>query len=128
MTIGGHHARNHAAFWDGRQIELTPAYDLDPRPRRSYEANQAMAIAGAARQSRLALAIEAAPAFHVAQDLAEEIILRQVESIQDTYPGLAREIGLSATDDRILRHGALLHPYAFEGLGGRLAGLNPGLR
>lgn len=23
------HARNHAAFWDGRILELTPAYDLE---------------------------------------------------------------------------------------------------
>ncbi len=27
------HARNHAAFWDGRQLSLTPAYDLCPQPR-----------------------------------------------------------------------------------------------
>lgn len=24
------HARNHAAFWDGRMLELTPAYDILP--------------------------------------------------------------------------------------------------
>ncbi|WP_158971222.1 type II toxin-antitoxin system HipA family toxin [Chachezhania sediminis] len=122
------HARNHAAFWDGRQVELTPAYDLDPRPRRSYEANQAMAISGTARQSRLALAVEAAPAFHLTRDIAEEIIRHQVEAIRDIYPGLARDIGLSAIDDRILRDGALLQPYAFEGLGGRLSGFSPALR
>lgn len=122
------HARNHAAFWDGRHVQLTPAYDLDPRPRRSHEANQAMAIAGAARQSVLALAIDAAPAFHVSQVVAEEIILRQVEVIRDIYSALAREIDLSATDDRILRQGALLQPYAFEGLAGRLAGMEPSLQ
>ena len=72
------HARNHAAFWDGHRIELTPAYDLDPRPRRSHEANQAMAIAGAARQSRLAVAIDAAPAFHLSRGAAEEIVRRQI--------------------------------------------------
>lgn len=33
------HARNHAAFWDGRFLELTPAYDIDPRPRLGREAN-----------------------------------------------------------------------------------------
>lgn len=120
------HARNHAAFWDGHQIELTPAYDLDPRPRRSYEANQAMAISNHARQSRLALAIEAAPAFHITARAAEEIILRQVEVLRDIYPALAREIGVSTTDDRILRSGAFLRPYAFDGLNGRLANFDPG--
>ncbi|MEO7786435.1 MAG: HipA domain-containing protein, partial [Sphingomicrobium sp.] len=25
------HARNHAAFWDGTQLTLTPAYDICPQ-------------------------------------------------------------------------------------------------
>ncbi|WP_369403275.1 HipA domain-containing protein [Glaciecola punicea] len=24
------HARNHAAFWDGKHLSLTPAYDICP--------------------------------------------------------------------------------------------------
>jgi serine/threonine-protein kinase HipA len=27
------HARNHAAFWDGAALTLTPAYDICPQPR-----------------------------------------------------------------------------------------------
>jgi len=27
------HARNHAAFWDGERLTLTPAYDICPQPR-----------------------------------------------------------------------------------------------
>jgi serine/threonine-protein kinase HipA len=27
------HPRNHAAFWDGAQLTLSPAYDLGPQPR-----------------------------------------------------------------------------------------------
>src|SRR3546814_1348063 len=27
------HARNHAAFWDGGTLELTPAYDICPQGR-----------------------------------------------------------------------------------------------
>jgi hypothetical protein len=30
--------RNHAAFWDRRRLELTPAYDLCPQPRISAQA------------------------------------------------------------------------------------------
>ena len=36
------HARNHAAFWDGQALELTPAYDICPQPRTGGEASQAM--------------------------------------------------------------------------------------
>lgn len=38
------HARNHAAFWDGRHLELTPAYDLAPGQRSGDTFEQAMAF------------------------------------------------------------------------------------
>jgi len=38
------HARNHAAFWDGYTMELTPAYDIAPQRRSSRQANQAMTL------------------------------------------------------------------------------------
>ena len=38
------HARNHAAFWDGECVTLTPAYDICPQPRAGGETTQAMSI------------------------------------------------------------------------------------
>ena len=38
------HALNHAAFWDGHHLELTPAYDLDPKPRTGWQRNQMLGI------------------------------------------------------------------------------------
>ena len=38
------HARNHAAFWDGTALSLTPEYDLCPQPRSGNEVNQAMSV------------------------------------------------------------------------------------
>jgi serine/threonine-protein kinase HipA len=38
------HARNHAAFWDGTHLELTPAYDLAPGQRSGDTFEQAMAF------------------------------------------------------------------------------------
>jgi serine/threonine-protein kinase HipA len=38
------HARNHAAFWDGQKMTLTPAYDICPQGRSGNEASQAMLI------------------------------------------------------------------------------------
>ncbi len=35
------HARNHAAFWDGSMLALTPAYDICPQARSGGEASQA---------------------------------------------------------------------------------------
>jgi serine/threonine-protein kinase HipA len=33
------HPRNHAAFWDGQALSLTPAYDLCPQLRSGGEAD-----------------------------------------------------------------------------------------
>lgn len=48
------HAGNHAAFWDGRQLTLTPAYDICRQSRTGSEATQAMLIKGDIRASTLA--------------------------------------------------------------------------
>jgi serine/threonine-protein kinase HipA len=40
------HARNHAAFWDGKVLTLTPAYDICPQGRTGNEASQAVRICG----------------------------------------------------------------------------------
>src|SRR5262249_35093561 len=38
------HARNHAAFWDGSALQLTPAYDLCPQLRHTGSTEQVMII------------------------------------------------------------------------------------
>jgi len=40
------HARNHAAFWDGKALTMTPAYDICPQGRTGNMASQAMLISG----------------------------------------------------------------------------------
>lgn len=73
------HARNHAAFVEGGHLALTPAYDIEPRPRMAREANQALRVCGESRQSRVALAIEAAPSFGLTAREAEDLMIGQVE-------------------------------------------------
>lgn len=38
------HDRNHAAFWDGRRLELTPAYDLAPQADVKRQVSQRLPI------------------------------------------------------------------------------------
>ncbi len=47
------HARNHAAFWDGKFLKLTPAYDICPQGRTGQEASQPMLISGNNNLSQL---------------------------------------------------------------------------
>jgi serine/threonine-protein kinase HipA len=112
------HARNHAAFWNGRELALTPAYDLDPQPRDTGEATQAMAITrDGDRRSRLATCLEAAGRFLLSPGDARAIIDRQVALIADGFDEAADEVGLAEGDRRLFRRRAFLHPYAFEGYG-----------
>lgn len=108
------HARNHAAFWDGSKLTLTPAYDICPQPRRGREANQAMAITANKRTSTLATCLEVAPQFLLSEKAATETILKQIAGIRENWDTVCEEALLSEVDRRVLRGGPFLNPYAFE--------------
>ena len=59
------HARNHAAFWDGNTLTLTPAYDICPQGRTGNEASQAMLIYGNNNLSQLKTCLECCSQFPV---------------------------------------------------------------
>lgn len=60
------HPRNHAAFWDGATLALTPAFDICPQPRSTGEAAQVMAYGpNGERRSRLAACVAAAGVFQL---------------------------------------------------------------
>lgn len=118
------HARNHAAFWDGERLTLTPAYDLCPQARTGREANQAMVIDGQDRRSLLETCLRAAPRFQLSDAEARAIIDTQVEAIRLHWPEVCDEAELSAVDRAFLWRRQFLNPYAFEGYaGGEPAGL-----
>lgn len=108
------HARNHAAFWDGRHLTLTPAYDICPQNRTGNEASQAMLITGDKRMSTLATCLEAAPHFHVGANEANEIISRQIDAIRANWKEVCREAALSEIDHRLLGSRIFLNPFIFE--------------
>jgi len=62
------HARNHAAFWNGESLTLTPAYDICPQGRTGNEASQAMLISGNNNMSQLKSCLEAANHFLLSDD------------------------------------------------------------
>ncbi|WP_245216461.1 type II toxin-antitoxin system HipA family toxin [Sagittula salina] len=121
------HARNHAAFWDGNELALTPAYDIEPRPRIGREANQAIRICGTSRQSRIALAIEAAPTFGLSTEEAVDIIAFQIETIHAYFHATADEARLPEADRDILANRAILNPYIYEGAPTAIADLERSL-
>lgn len=108
------HARNHAAFWDGKALTLTPAYDICPQGRTGGEATQAMLITGNKRLSQLTLCLEAAPQFLLGADRARIIIDAQLATIRAEFRRICDEAGLSEVDRAFLWGRQFLNPFALD--------------
>jgi len=107
------HARNHAAFWDGKNLRLTPAYDVCPQSRIGEEAGQGMRVLGNENKSQLALCLKAAPQFLLSDQEARAMILEQVNTIRAHWDVICDEAELSVTDRAFLYGRQFLNPYAF---------------
>ena len=108
------HARNHAAFWDGEMLTLTPAYDLCPQGRAGNIASQAMLISGDQRQSNLACCIEAAAVFQLSRTEASMIIAQLQGAIEHHWQAVCDEAQLSPVDRRLLWGRQFMNPFIFE--------------
>jgi serine/threonine-protein kinase HipA len=109
------HARNHAAFWNGKHLTLTPAYDLCPQMRQGGEASQAMMISGSDRSSRLVTCLTVAHRFMLSDTEARAIIDAQVVAINSNWDAICDEADLSPIDRTLFKDRLFLNAYAFEG-------------
>jgi serine/threonine-protein kinase HipA len=107
------HARNHAAFWDGKTLSLTPAYDICPQNRTGGEASQAMIIMGQERMSQISLCLKAAPLFLLREGEAVQLAEYQIRTIRDRWAGICDEAKLSQVDRNFLWRRQFLNPFAF---------------
>ena len=109
------HARNHAAFWDGKRLSLTPAYDICPQSRTGNEASQAMLISGDNRMSTISSCIDAAHHFMLSKDEALDIVNTQKATIEKNWDLVCAEAELSEIDIKLLWGRQFLNPFSFEG-------------
>lgn len=107
------HARNHAAFWDGERLSLTPAYDICPQGRTGNEASQAMLIYDSSRMSQLDACLAAAPNFLLDAGSAKALMARQVQLIHDNWCAVCDEAELMEADRLLLWRRQFLNPFAF---------------
>jgi serine/threonine-protein kinase HipA len=108
------HARNHAAFWDGTDMSLTPAYDICPQGRSGNEASQAMLISDDNRSSKLATCLETAKNFLLSEDNAKAIFETQTDIIIEKWGDICDEAELSQIDQKYLWGRQFLNPFATE--------------
>jgi serine/threonine-protein kinase HipA len=110
------HARNHAAFWDGTHLELTPAYDLAPGHRSGDTFEQAMAFGRGdrgAKVSNFAALISESEVYGLSAAKGREIVDQLVSSISENWDAAAEIARLSAADKRRLRETQVLPRAAF---------------
>lgn len=108
------HARNHAAFWDGQALTLTPAYDLCPQVRSGQESAQAMAIdRTGARASQLRVCRDAAASYQLGKRDATDIIETMVTVIREQWSGAADAARLTQLERAQLWENQVLNPFIF---------------
>ncbi len=112
------HARNHAAFWNGNMLSLTPAYDICPQGRAGNEASQAMLIIGESRLSRFSVCLEAAKHFLLSKKEAIAIIEKQLHTIVENWDEVCDVAQVNKTDRALLWGRQFLNPFIFEDLSG----------
>jgi len=108
------HARNHAAFWDGKALTLTPAYDICPQGRTGHEASQAMRISGDNNLSQLKTCLAAAHNFLLSEKEARETFGNLTAAIEDHWDAVCEEARLNDVDKKLLWQRQFLNPYSFE--------------
>jgi serine/threonine-protein kinase HipA len=111
------HARNHAAFWDGRALTLTPAYDVCTYLRGGGEATQAMIIGtdeDPYRFSNVSGCVERAGVYGLTRADAREIVDRQLTAIDEHWDEVCDQAELARADRDLFRR-VFPHPYALEG-------------
>lgn len=109
------HARNHAAFWDGSGLELTPAYDLAPNARNGETAFQALSFdtEGVDRVSQFAVLERNARHYGLTAAAGRERVDRITEAIRTHWSDAADVGELSSNDRNQLWGRQVLNPFAF---------------
>ena len=108
------HARNHAAFWNGKELTLTPAYDICPQGRTGNEASQAMLISNNNNLSQLSVCLQAANNFLLSADDARAIFENLTAVIEQNWDSVCAEAKLSEVDRKLLWGRQFLNPFATQ--------------
>ncbi len=88
------HARNHALFWDGRTVCLTPAYDICVMPRLSLEGNQAMEVGEQGKRATLANVYSSCGRFGLTEAEAKQMAEEMEYTIREHWQAACSEAAI----------------------------------
>jgi serine/threonine-protein kinase HipA len=110
------HARNHACFWDGTNLQLTPAYDIVPQHPYPAGAQQAMDISrDGRRDANLAGCVDAGGEYGLSKNEARHIIDSQIDTVQTKWEEAADHSRLSREEAELLMERQILNPGTLDG-------------
>lgn len=105
------HLRNHAAFWDGDHLELTPAYDLSPTFASGQTQEQALAYGrDGQRDSNFQSLLAVAADYSLTENEGRDIINGIVDTIATEWDDAADEAQLNPRDRRNFPGWLFLNP------------------
>jgi len=108
------HPRNHAAFWDGAHLELTPAFDVCPQPRSTGEASLVMAFGGdGERRARLDACVRSAAWYGLSPTEASAIVDECTAIVTDQFDEVCSSVGASEATRDLLWERAVRNPSIF---------------
>jgi serine/threonine-protein kinase HipA len=111
------HAKNHACFWDGSRLRLTPAYDLLPQRRAGVEGRQAMIVGELGprgRESTLANALTSTARFGLDLDEAVAIAEDVLHVVRERWEQCFAAVQVPQIEIDALRGTSVLSPLAVE--------------
>jgi len=109
------HLRNHAAFWNGEHLDLTPAYDLSPMVRSGETARQILAFGRAGeRDSRFHDLVRVSSVYGMSRPAGQGIVDEVVEAIMDGWNEAADIARLTQVDRQRLWQRQILNPAVFH--------------
>jgi serine/threonine-protein kinase HipA len=110
------HARNHAAFWDGTALTLTPAYDICPQSRSGGDAGQAMSIGpDGFRMSQVAGCVAAASVYLLSEAEARDIVDHQIDVIESQWSEVCDRAQMTEIERKYFWRRQFLNRFATEG-------------
>ncbi|GEL94702.1 type II toxin-antitoxin system HipA family toxin [Cellulomonas composti] len=114
ITNTDDHLRNHAAFWDGHRLELTPAYDLSPSSRSGDTALLTLAYdRDGNRAASFATLAAAAHVYGLTTATAHAIIDGVVDAMHRSWATAADQARLTASQRGQLWGTQFLHRSVF---------------
>ena len=111
------YAKNHACFWDGTRVRLTPAYDLLPQRCAGVEGRQAMkvgALGPGGRASSLANALTSSGRFGLDRDESRTVAETVLAVVRECWEQCFIDAQVPRREVELLRGTSVLSPVAVK--------------